>query len=160
MLVVADSSPINILVRIDLVDVLPSLFGSVTVTEQVRVELMDERTPPGVRAFVKAAPSWLVVRQPQSIESIPMLDAGEAAAIALATELRADALLIDEKDGRRAAQQRGLAVVGTVGIFEMAAERRLFRLSDALARLAQTDFRIDPRIIKNAMERARSRGVD
>jgi predicted nucleic acid-binding protein len=44
------------------------------------------------------------------------LDQGEAEAIALATEIQADVLLIDEKEGRSVARQAGLVVRGVVGV--------------------------------------------
>src|SRR6266404_7474834 len=99
MLVVADSSPINILIRIGYIDVLSTLFGSVLIPPEVQSELTDPRTPEVVRHFVNALPSWIQVRQASVIESIPPLDRGEEAAISLAREFKADALLIDEKDG-------------------------------------------------------------
>ena len=50
------------------------------------------------------------------------LDSGEAEAIALAIELGAAALLIDEKKGRNAAKASGIATLGTVTVLELAAE--------------------------------------
>jgi predicted nucleic acid-binding protein len=44
------------------------------------------------------------------------LDRGEAETIALAVELGADLLLLDEKEGRHVAQRLGLRVVGVGGI--------------------------------------------
>lgn len=44
------------------------------------------------------------------------LDRGEAESIALALELGADLILLDEREGRHAAQRLGLRVVGVVGI--------------------------------------------
>lgn len=46
-------------------------------------------------------------------ELIGLLDAGEAATIALAEQLRPRAVLLDERRGRRIALQRGLPVIGT-----------------------------------------------
>jgi predicted nucleic acid-binding protein len=43
------------------------------------------------------------------------LDLGEAAAIGLALRIKADLLLIDERNGRRAARNRGLPVSGVLG---------------------------------------------
>ena len=41
---------------------------------------------------------------------------GEAEAIALATELKADIVLIDEQEGRQLASKAGLAVTGVLGV--------------------------------------------
>ncbi len=48
------------------------------------------------------------------------MDRGEAEAIALAEELHADHLLIDERKGRRLAQQQGVPVVGLLGVILLA----------------------------------------
>jgi len=87
MLVVADSLPINILVRIDAIGILPTLFDAVAVPREVCEELSHPRTPESVRQFVTSLPSWVSVRSPTEIRSIPPLDRGEEAAIALAQEL-------------------------------------------------------------------------
>ena len=44
------------------------------------------------------------------------LDIGERAAIAVATELSADVLLIDDAAGREEARRRGIRVTGTLCI--------------------------------------------
>ena len=44
------------------------------------------------------------------------LDPGEAEAIALALELSADLILLDERDGRSAAERAGLRVTGVLGV--------------------------------------------
>ena len=44
------------------------------------------------------------------------LHSGEAEAIALALEMNAERLLIDERDGRIAARQLGLSVTGVLGV--------------------------------------------
>lgn len=153
MLVVADSSPINILVRIECIHVLSPLFQTVCIPLEVLRELSEPRTPDAVRKFIAAPPPWLQVQAPRLIESIPPLDAGEAAAISLARELKADALLIDERDGRKAAAARGIAIVGTLGVLERAALRQLIDLPQAIDRLKTTDFRLDRALIEAALRR-------
>lgn len=140
MLVVADSSPINILVRIGHVDILPPLFQQVVIPNEVARELSRPRTPSEVRDFVSRPPSWLITRDPAAIECIARLDPGEQAAISLARELHADFLPIDELAGRRAATDRHLPIVGTLGVLERAADQGLLDLHAAFARLKQTDF--------------------
>src|SRR4051812_18196471 len=103
MLVVADASPLVGLVRIGHADVLPALFGEVVIPPKVAEELTNPRRPVEVRAFMASPPAWLSVRAPTRLEPIADLDAGELEAISLATELRADLLLIDEAKGREAA---------------------------------------------------------
>lgn len=53
------------------------------------------------------------------------LDRGEAEAIALAEELHADHLLIDERKGRRLARQRGVPVMGLLGVVLLAKRQGL-----------------------------------
>ncbi len=155
--VVADSSPINILIRIDAIHVLPGLFGQVVIPPEVRGELTDPRSPISVRTWMAAPPAWLDVRSAASVPSIPTLNEGEQAAIALAREIDAAALLIDDFDGRRAAMQRGLIVIGTLGVLERAAERRLVVLAGVIDALRATDFRIAPSLLDAALARDQSR---
>jgi predicted nucleic acid-binding protein len=153
MLVVADSSPINALVCIDRVEVLPRLFEIVAIPTEVANELSRSRTPQRVKEFIASPPSWLIIREPIRIEPIAKLDAGEQAAISLASELRADFLLIDEQAGRRAATERKLPVVGTIGILERAAERGLLDLKETFALLKSTSFFVSDVLIGQVLAR-------
>ena len=83
---------------------MPALYGRVVVPPAVIAELSRGETPPPVRDWLESAPEWLEVRAPRDVgrSSVP-LGAGELEAIALAEELRADALLIDDWDGRQEA---------------------------------------------------------
>ena len=144
MIIVADSPPFVVLVVIGHVNILPTLFKEVLIPPEVESELASPRRPEAVRAFVAAPPSWLRVQSPGLIEPIQGLHAGEAAAIALAQELRADRVIIDESLGRKAATERGLRVVGTIGVLEAAAERGLIDLAQAFAKVKKTDFWVRP----------------
>jgi predicted nucleic acid-binding protein len=91
------------------------------------------------------------------LEPIAGLHAGESAAINLALELKADLLLIDEKDGRRAAAARHIPFTGTVGVLELAASRKLLDLEGAFARLKKTDFWIAPELLDERLKLHRLR---
>jgi hypothetical protein len=103
MIVIADTSPLVVLVKIMHTEILPSLFGSIVLPPAVVAELADVRRPQIVRDFIASPPPWLWVRRPSAIESIPGLDEGERQAISLARELGADLLLMDEEKGRATA---------------------------------------------------------
>jgi predicted nucleic acid-binding protein len=61
MIVVSDASPLNYLVLIDAVDILPALFGRVLTPPAVWCELHRDRTPEAVRQWASQPPPWLEV---------------------------------------------------------------------------------------------------
>jgi len=140
----ADTSPINYLLLIGHIDVLPKLFERVIVPDVVRDELAHPKAPAVVRNWIASPPDWVEIRKAQ-VEicdpALASLDAGEEAAITLAMELQADLLLMDDEEGVAAARGKGLEVTGTLGILVRAAQRRLLVLGDTVDRLKQTNFR-------------------
>jgi len=156
-LVVADTGPINYLILINAIGVLPKLFERVFVLVAVLAELSDIEAPEEVRAWIRHSPEWLEVRpNPESNDSSPderALDEGERAAIALARSIRADLILMDDRAGVAVAQQHGLAVTGTLGVLELAARRGLVDLAAALGRLKSTNFRYPPPVIDALLAR-------
>lgn len=85
------------------------------------------------------------------------MDAGELEAICLAQEIHAAAVLMDDRAGRNAAIQCGLAVVGPVGLLEQAAARGFIDLPSTMERLRQTNARLDPELIRDALSRDQTR---
>lgn len=147
--VVADTGPLNYLLLIDHIDVLPRLFDSVYIPEAVRDELADAGAPTIVRNWIIAPPSWLIVTPTPAFGALSSkLDAGEQGAIALALELKAALLLMDDRAGVMAALAQGLEVVGTLGLLDRAASAGLIDLRVALSRLTATNFRVRPHLIE------------
>lgn len=143
MIVVSDTAPLNYLILIDCVTVLEALYGHVIITQAVLRELQHPDAPAEVQRWVSQPPEWTEVRAIHRPDpTLGMLDVGEQEAIALAEELGADEVLIDERKGRRIAEGRGLSVTGTLGILEAAAERGLLHLPEALEKLQQTSSRV------------------
>lgn len=123
MIIVSNTTPLSELAKIDRLDLLQTLFTKILIPPAVYTELTTGNHP--ATTAIPAA-TWIetrVVHQAERIEQLlqtPGLDRGECAAITLAQELNADRLLMDERAGRRLAQQLGLPVIGTIGILLLA----------------------------------------
>ena len=119
MIVVSDTSPITALLTIGAAELLAQLFQEVVIPAAVRDELL--RSHP-------LLPPWLQVKTVQSpsrvCEYAQTVDVGEAEAIQLARELRADRLLMDERKGRTLALREGIPVIGLLGVVLLAKRRR------------------------------------
>jgi len=160
MLVVADTSPVHYLVLIQHEAILPALYEQVAIPPAVLADLQQSRTPDLVRAWVTHPPAWLEVRQPRQVLDVrqfPRLGAGEREAIALAHELQAPLLLIDDADGRAEAERHALTATGTLGILENAAIHGLLDLPSALTRLQATTFRARPELFQELLARDAAR---
>jgi predicted nucleic acid-binding protein len=148
MVVVADTSPINYLVLIAHIDLLARLYARiVTPPAAVLAELQHPLAPKPVRDWVDNAPRWLEILSPKSSLVLPKLDLGEAEAIALATEVSADVVLIDEHAGRLEALRRGLKVAGTLSVLDEADQAGLVIFDDAVAELRKTSFRVSQAVL-------------
>lgn len=149
MIVVADTSPINYLILIEEIDVLAKLYRRAVIPPAVRDELLRPSAPAIVRRWIGEIPSWLEVHAPANPPdaSLAALDPGERDAILLAGEFRADQLIVDDRQGRRAAESRGIPVMGTLGVLREAAALGLLNLPLAVERLKRTSFYIAPEIL-------------
>jgi predicted nucleic acid-binding protein len=157
---VADTSPLRYLVLIGAIEVLPRLFECVFIPDIVHAELRHAHAPAMVRRWTEAVPSWLTVVPTPTVQDadLRLLDAGERAAIALASEIRADFVLIDERAGVAVARARGLEVTGTLGLLERAARRGLTDLPTAFAALRATNFHVRQELLDALL--ARHQGAD
>lgn len=150
MIVVSDTGPLNYLIRLDVITVLPKLYGSVVIPEMVRQEMSHAGSPAPVRAWAAQLPDWVSVGQTQSL--LPLtLDAGELAAISLAVAIGADLILMDDLHGRRAAASQNLKTTGTLGILAEAAAAGMLDLADALTRLQQMGFYVSETLVRTLL---------
>ncbi|MFZ0961221.1 MAG: DUF3368 domain-containing protein [Terriglobia bacterium] len=159
MIVIADTTPLNYLVLIGQANLLPRLYGRVFIPPAVYEELQAEGAPASVREWATHHPAWLEVRPaflPLDIGGDP-LDQGECEAIALALELKADILILDDRDARIEASRRKLRVIGTLRVLEDAAQLGLIDLPHALQRLRQTTFRASAKLLQAMLDRDATR---
>jgi predicted nucleic acid-binding protein len=156
-LVIADTGPLNYLVLIEHIDLLPALFSKVILPTTVQSELAASKAPLLVRRWIASLPAWIeVCEAPVSQgedESLKPIDAGERAAIQLAAALHADLLLMDVRKGVDAAQRMGLRVTGTLGILDLAAQRGLAEFGQAVERLRETNFRVPQALLDTLREK-------
>ncbi len=119
MIVVSDTSPLTNLAAVGQFGLLRRLYGRLHIADAVWQELDAGSVPHPGRADVAAA-EWIerhtVTNRPLVQALRRDLDPGESETIALALELGAALVLLDEREGRRAAQQLGVRTVGVVGI--------------------------------------------
>ncbi len=81
------------------------------------------------------------------------LDLGESEAIAPATEVEADVVLIDEQAGGQEALRRGLKVAGTLSVLDEADQAGLVLFENVIAELRKTSFRVSLAVLSEIRER-------
>ena len=156
MLVVSDTSPLRELSGIGQLELIPALYGTVLVPPAVVAELSVP-----VAGFPLLSPANCPFLRPQAptdvlrVASLRVgLDAGEAEAIALAIETRAEALLMDERKGRRVAAELGIRRIGILGILSAAKSRGLVpELRPLVERLVgPVGFRVSPVLVARFLQ--------
>ncbi len=157
--VISDTSPINYLMLIGRIDLIRKLFGTVIIPTQVLRELSHPRAPDPVRRWSLDLPEWVEVASAKNLDASLNLGAGESEAISLAVERECSIIIMDDLEGRVAAQARGINPVGTLNILELAAETRLVDFEEAVTALLATNFRIHPELVGVARSRLTALGI-
>ena len=157
MVIVADTSPINYLVLIDHIGILPRLYTRVLIPPAVLDELTHPAAPSPVREWTERRPIWLEVDEP---EETPSRSRDWTSEKARQSRSRANweraVVLIDELAGRQEATRRGLKVAGTLSVLDDADRAGLVKFDEAIARLRKTSFRVSQAVLAE-IEQKRSR---
>ena len=119
MIIVSNSSPLINLARISKLDILHQLYGNIVIPEAVWHEVVVKGYKyPGAKEIKESI--WIKVQTVHNkylVQALRQyLGAGEAEAIALALELKAELLLIDDHIGRETARHFGLKYIGLIGV--------------------------------------------
>ncbi len=154
--IVSDTSPITSLIQISQLDLINKVFGNVVIPDTVYIELC--RVPN--QKNILDNQSWIFVQKAhdrQKVASLELeLDAGEAEAIVLALEIRADYLLIDEWQGRKKAEKLGVKIIGVLGLLLRAKHEGIIPevkfIMDEL--IYQAEFRIHPTLYQQVLKSA------
>lgn len=156
MIVVSDTSPICYLLLIDQIDILPHLYNKVIIPSAVADELKASEAPPIVQNWINQPPNWLEIQtvSASSEAGLEKLDSGERAAILLTEQLRADLVVLDDKAARRIALERGLRIIGLLGILKDAASADLIDASITFEQLREVGFWVAPSLLQRLLESA------
>jgi len=151
MLVVSDTSPVSSLLQIGQAELLRDLFQTVCIPRAVHNELAK---------FHPTLPEFIEVRDVLDRSRVDLLqdslDLGEAEAIVLAVETKAEHLLMDERRGRMAATAAGVPVIGLLGVLLLARQRSLIpSLKECIEDLQlKAGFYLSTALIQKAIEAA------
>lgn len=152
MIVVSNTTPLIGLATIERFDLLHALFGEIVISQAVyREAVVAGRTEGGAKREVEAA-AWIqtvdVIDRLAVDVLLDELDLGEAETIALAGQLNANWVLMDERKGRRKLTQLGIRKIGTIGILLAAKERGLITMvSPEIERLRLQGFSISQAVV-------------
>lgn len=143
-MIVANSTPLIALSKIGLFNLLKVYFGEVLIP----IEVFEEVVTRGGDMFGAKEvfnSKWvkkIEVSNKLAVETLSVhLGKGEAEAIILAKEQNT-LLLIDDKDGRKIAENLGISISGTVGLLKLAAADGKIDLKTTLDDLMGSGFRL------------------
>jgi predicted nucleic acid-binding protein len=152
-MIIADTSPLNYLILIDAVEILPKMFQEVIIPLAVEQELLAPGAAKKVQEWAGNPPSWLEIRAVETIDETIRLGRGEIEAISLGVKLPATAVLLDDRAARHAAKIRNIKTIGTLGLLKLADEHKLIDFRNAVQRLQSTNFRISKTVIEELLNR-------
>ena len=159
MRVVSNTSPLSNLAAIDHIDLLQQIYPQILIPPAVHAELIRfSKIQPAIYTCLKSG--FLEICQPTNTALIQTLnqplDLGEAEAIALAVEIQADRLLIDESLGRGIAETYTLKIRGILGILVNAKEQGLLiEVKPLLDDLIETaSFRVSNELYERILQAA------
>lgn len=146
-IIISDTTCLILLTNLGVLELLQSLFASITITPEVRREFGDE------------LPAWIEIKPVSNQQQFSvlrlMVDEGEASAIALGLEMPDALLIIDERKGRKIAQYLGIQTIGTLGVLlEGKKEGHILALRPLIDKIEQTNFRVSKELLNAILVKA------
>jgi predicted nucleic acid-binding protein len=128
VIVISDTSPLTNLAAVGYFHLLEQIYSRIVIAQAVYDEIVTSQPGnPGAVEIKQAA--WIEVKSVTNQSLVTALelelDKGEAESLALAVELSADLVIIDERRGRQVASRLGLNRIGILGILLVAKNRGL-----------------------------------
>lgn len=144
-IIIADTSCLILLTKIDEVDILQKMSESVCITPEVSKE------------FTILLPDWIKVVAPKDTLSLQILeqdiDKGEASSIILAMETVNSLLVVDDLAARKVAKKLGVSYTGTLGLLLSAKLHGVIpALKPIFHKIASTNFRISEKLLRDILD--------
>jgi predicted nucleic acid-binding protein len=146
--VISDTTPLHYLILLSRETILEKLYGKVFIPPAVLMELSHASAPIQISNWATNLPAWVTVATPVSIPGgFEGLDFGERQVLALAREIHADLVLLDDKVARRVAVRELMNVKGTLGIVADAAKANLLDFVETVGQLQHTSMHLDQDVV-------------
>ena len=156
-IVIVNATPIISLALIGQLPLLSALYHHVLTPPAVEAEVLAGGTS-GIGVSELRKYDWIQVtplQDPRRADLLSDLDRGEAEVIALAQEINADLVVIDERLARRHAKRLGLTLTGTIGVLLKAKQRNLIPLvSPLIDTLQKNGIRLGDALVAEALRLA------
>jgi predicted nucleic acid-binding protein len=145
--VITDTSCFVLLEKVNAFPILYSLFATIITTPEIAKE------------YGNALPVWVIIQKVNNKalqhEFNQYIDPGEASAIALASEITCEHLIVDDMAARKFAEKLGLPIKGTVGVLLMAKQKGVIPLlRPYLDLIQQTNFRLSQKLVEQFIKDA------
>jgi len=158
VIVVTDSTVLIGLAKLGKLTLLKEIFSKVSIPEEVFKEVVERgKNKPGSKLIMESA--WVETKAVKDKTQVNFLmgslERGEAEVLALARELEADLILLDEEKARKSAIIAGFNVMGLLGLFNLAKNLGLIHeVRPLINELMAKKFRISDKIIEEALKKA------
>lgn len=145
--VIADTSCLIALSKIEAIELLKELYEEVFITEEIALE------------FGENLPEWITIENVKNKKYQQLLelhlDTGEASAIALGLEKVDVLLILDDLKGRKEAEKLGFRITGTLGILFKAKKQGLIaELKTYVEKLKVAGFRLSSKIEEDILRKS------
>lgn len=155
--VIVDTSPLQYLYQLDLLDLLPESYGQVVIPESVAREIAAGHALGVALPDLRTLP-WIKVRRVTSLAVLPLvfdLGAGETEVLALALESQGSLVVLDDALARRVAQRLALRLTGTLGVLLKGKQAgRIKELAPLLNQLERLHFHLDAQTRESVLKLA------
>jgi predicted nucleic acid-binding protein len=152
-MIVSNATPLIAFARIGELALLERIVEEVTLPQAVWQEVTEASERPGAETIREA--TWINVQAVSGVspDLLALLDRGEAEVIALAEELDADEVILDERAARAIAMTRGLPVIGSAGLLVRAKDRNLIpAVRPLFTRMQEAGVRYSQRFFESLLE--------